>query len=1308
MREQRRTTLGIIASLALIATACVTLLATPRSLWHWRETHTSIRDLEVLPLGPVRLEGVVTYVDQSNQRFWLQDATGAVSIQGTTTANVAPGEEVAIQATKRHLFDPVVGLSSVQLKISEVTVLKAQGALPQPAPATVKTLPDKDKNGIRVTVAGVLHHVSQRRDGLNALYFGEAGEELEAIVPGRADSLASWINSRLQITGVSDVVLDAGGSIRSRYVWVNAVGDVRNLGHPNVARQFKSVRDLYELRESNNGYRIALRGVVSAQDSPTRLLVEDEFGTVSCEADAPFSATPGTAVEVAGYAVRNGVRIDLLHAQFRFDTSPQLERTAAAATLPLTKVAAVRSLTEAMAESAQPVKLTGIVTFNDSDWQQLFLQDSSGGIFVKYAGHPPISRGEKVTIAGLTNSGDYAPIVVAPKFLDHNPDTLPRPVPMTAKAWSGILDGVLVTAEGVIHSVKGRQNPNHLTFDVYTAFGPVHVVAAPEFGDMELLRRIEDSEVSVTGVGGVIFNARRQLIGLQIDVSKAADIRIIESGTKDPFQSSATPIDSLLRFSPTGRFGHRTRITGTATMIGDGFLYVQDPTGGTRVEADAKGLRVGDFVDVVGYPSPEGYSPILKDATVRLQRHDQPLPAQKITAESIGDGRFDSELVSTEGTLVSVQNSPDSVTLVLQANGRTLDAILYMVTSNQHFVVPSKGSRLRVTGICWVPVQDSSTYLLLTKARVPARLIIPSSADVRVLQAPTWWNTQRAVLVAVTLFLAVCASLAWIAVLRRHVQRQGRALQKAKDKNEAINKFIFVIQEVSRNKRFTARVPVEGDDEIGLLGTEFNNMLSELHTRDVAKSEAESKLQHQALTDDLTGLPNRRLLSDRLSQALEMAKRDHSIVALLYLDLDGFKLVNDSLGHTVGDMLLAEVSRRLQSRIRKSDTLARLGGDEFTVVLTHLKGSDEAALVAKSLLEVLSRSFLIENHDINISASIGIALFPENGADANELLQQADSAMYSAKRDGKNRIMYFTAEIGFSVRERLNLENQLRGAIVRGEITVHYQPEFDIATRRLVRFEALARWQHPTLGSIPPDRFIPIAEESGLIIPLGAFVLEHACREARSWQSLSGYPVQVAVNVSTVQFRRSSFVDEVAAILRDSGLDPKLLQLELTESIMLDGTDRAASTMKRLAAMGVSIAVDDFGTGYSCFSYLPRLPFNVLKIDRTFVSELDKRVEMAAMIRSLVSLAHNLNMQVVVEGIETVEQLQTIEAMGGNEVQGYLLGRPTPDPKVLLKNSQASAACDNTVNADSSQAGEPSEGSKCGPRTRSQKAGNSS
>ena len=1304
MNAHSKNLLGAITSLALIGAAALALLSTP-SLWRWRPTHNSVRDLEVLPLGPVLLEGVVTYVDPSNKRFWLQDATGAIAINGVNYTTVVSGQAVLVQATKGHFFDPLVGLSSVQLEVSRVTVLKAHVALPQPAPATVKTLPDKDKNGIRVSVAGVLHHISDRSDGLKTLHFGEFGDEVQAVVPADTRDLTHWLNSRLQITGVSDAVLDGGGSVRSRYIWVKEAGDVHSIGLPDLPTRVESVQGLYRFRASNDGHRILLRGVISAQDSPTILLVKDEFGTIACNFDTSVSVKPGTAVEVAGYAVRNGVRIDLLHTEIKYQTQAS-EKAAPSEAVPLETIAAVRSLTESMADAARPVKLAGIVTFNDSDWQQLYLQDSTGGIFVKYAGHPQITRGEKVTLAGLTNSGDYAPIIVAPKFLTHRPDTLPAPVPMTAKAWSGDLDCVLVTAEGVIHSVKDRQNPNHLTFDLYTSFGAVHVVGAPEFGDMDRLRRLEDSEISITGVGGVVFNARRQLIGLQIDIARTSDIRVIEPGTKDPFQNSATDIDSLLRFSPNAPFGHRIKISGTTTMVGDGFLYVQDHTGGTRVEADTKGLRAGDFIDAVGYPSPDGYSPVLKDATVRVERHDERVPAQPVTAETIGDGRFDSELVSTEGTLVSVQTSPDSITLVLQANGRTLNAILYLTKAQQHFSIPNQGSRLRLTGICSVPVQESSTYLLLTKARVPARLIIPSPADIRVLQSPAWWNTERRVVVVVALFVAVCASLAWIAVLRRHVRRQGRALREAQGKNDAIHQFVSVIQEVSRNKRFTARVPVERHDEIGLLSAEFNNMLCELQARDLAKSEAESKLQRQALTDDLTGLPNRRLLSDRLSQVLEMAKRDHSLVALLYLDLDGFKLVNDSLGHTVGDMLLAEVAQRLQTRIRKSDTLARLGGDEFTVVLTQLNARDEAALVAKSLLQVLSGAFLIENHDINISASIGIALFPETGADANELLQQADSAMYSAKRDGKNRIMYFTRELGSSVRERLNLENQLRGALIRGEITVHYQPEFDVASRRLVRFEALARWHHPTLGNIPPDRFIPIAEESGLIIPLGNFVLEHACREARTWQSLSPHPIQVAVNVSTVQFKRPSFVDEVGAILRDSALDPKLLQLELTESIMLDGTERAASTMKRLAAMGVSIAVDDFGTGYSCFGYLPRLPFNVLKIDRSFVSELDKRVEMAAMIRSLVSLAHNLNMQVVVEGIETVQQLETIEAMGGNEVQGYLLGRPTADPKLLLKGSQVSGGGHGKADGASTSLDDGAECSQSHLRKRAQKAPN--
>lgn len=485
------------------------------------------------------------------------------------------------------------------------------------------------------------------------------------------------------------------------------------------------------------------------------------------------------------------------------------------------------------------------------------------------------------------------------------------------------------------------------------------------------------------------------------------------------------------------------------------------------------------------------------------------------------------------------------------------------------------------------------------------------------------------------------------------------------------------MHEVTVDQNFTARVSPSGTDEIVHLGTGFNTMLSELERRDAAKRSAEGKLQVQALNDALTGLPNRRLLADRLSQVLAVARRESRIVALLYIDLDGFKLVNDSLGHSVGDALLVKVATRLQSRVRQSDVLARLGGDEFTVVLGSIHAQEEAALVAKALLEVLATPFLIGDHQLMIVASIGISIFPQNAKDAADLMQQADSAMYAAKREGKNRAMYFTPELGSLVRERMNLENQLRGAIARGEIHVHYQPEFDVLSNRLVRFEALARWFHPTLGTIPPGKFIPVAEESGLIVTLGAYIMERACTEAVKWQATAPYPIQVAVNVSSIQFKRDHFVEEVTSILTHTGLRPNLLQLELTESIMLSGVHRAADTMKRLRSLGISLAIDDFGTGYSCLSYLPVLPFDALKIDRSFVRELDRKPESAAMVHSLVALAHNIGMRVIVEGVEKAEQLELIRKFGGNEIQGYLVGHPTPDPAsqlISLLQNQASAS----------------------------------
>jgi predicted signal transduction protein with EAL and GGDEF domain len=318
--------------------------------------------------------------------------------------------------------------------------------------------------------------------------------------------------------------------------------------------------------------------------------------------------------------------------------------------------------------------------------------------------------------------------------------------------------------------------------------------------------------------------------------------------------------------------------------------------------------------------------------------------------------------------------------------------------------------------------------------------------------------------------------------------------------------------------------------------------------------------------------------------------------------------------------------------------------------------------VAENLLDAISSPFKVEGHELKIGASVGISVFPENASVAEELMKQADSAMYAAKRAGRNRVMTFTPEIGSLMHERLSLEILLRGAIARHEISVQYQPEFELAGMRLVRFEALARWTHPTLGSIPPGKFIPIAEESGMIDILGAYIMEQACAEAVRWQGIVSYPIQVAVNVSSIQFRGKGFVEEVCEILDRSGLKPELLQIELTESVRLSGAHIAAETMNRLHELGISLAIDDFGTGYSNLSYLPSLPFDVVKIDRSFVLNMETRPERESMIRTVIALARDIGMRAIVEGIETPQQLELIKTLGANEVQGYLTGKPTANP----------------------------------------------
>jgi diguanylate cyclase (GGDEF)-like protein len=511
--------------------------------------------------------------------------------------------------------------------------------------------------------------------------------------------------------------------------------------------------------------------------------------------------------------------------------------------------------------------------------------------------------------------------------------------------------------------------------------------------------------------------------------------------------------------------------------------------------------------------------------------------------------------------------------------------------------------------------------------------------------------------------------LLWLLALLLWNASQRSALRKASEAIQAVRSLSTVVRRLTREGSFDMEVPVHGDADVAPLATGINAMLAELSHRDKAKREAESRLEHWALIDDLTGLPNRRLLSDRLSQCLTKAERDQTAVGLLCMNLDDFRLVNDSLGHAAGDILLAQVAQRLKDRFRQSDTLARTGADEFAVILDKIQSRQDAQTAAESLQELLKTPFDINGHEVQVSASIGLSLYP-NRNERGQLLQQADCAMYAAKRNGKGRIVQFSDQLASATRERLTLEGELQHALARGEISVVYQPEYDLATNAIVRFEALARWTHPEIGLIQPMSFIPVAEEKGLIIPLGAHVMEKACTEAVAWQEIAGRPIQVAVNVSTVQFSRDSFLEEVADILRRTGLHPSLLQIELTESATVAGIERAAEMMNRLKRMGISIAVDDFGTGYSCLSYLPKLNFDFVKLDRSFVSEMMERRETRSFVKSILELAHDLHMKVIAEGVETRQQLSLVKSLGTDEAQGFLLGRPSNDPHVRLREER--------------------------------------
>ncbi|NOR51825.1 MAG: EAL domain-containing protein [Gammaproteobacteria bacterium] len=424
--------------------------------------------------------------------------------------------------------------------------------------------------------------------------------------------------------------------------------------------------------------------------------------------------------------------------------------------------------------------------------------------------------------------------------------------------------------------------------------------------------------------------------------------------------------------------------------------------------------------------------------------------------------------------------------------------------------------------------------------------------------------------------------------------------------------------------------------------------------------ENEKELEHLAYYDALTKLPNRILFRDRLEQGIYTAKRDAHKLATLLIDLDHFKYVNDTLGHDAGDELLEIVARRLQIFVRESDTVARLGGDEFVIILTEINHPEEASIIAQKIIDNLKKPIEVKGRKVNIGASIGIATYPDDGDKCDLLVKHADLALYKAKDSGRNKYHYFSEELQTAIYDHIAMEDEMLQAIDSEQFTLNYQPKINLASGRVTGMEALVRWNHPEKGYIGPDHFIPFAEQTGLILSLGLWIFETACKQMVEFSAEIDEPLNMAINLSAGQFQQQGLVDNLKDIIERHQLKPEQIELEITESSVMGEVDVAIATMKEFRDLGLQLAIDDFGTGYSSLSYLKKFPINTLKIDQSFVRDLTIDSEDAAIVKAIISMAESLQLDVVAEGVETVEQLEFLKSNGCGSVQGYLFSKPLP------------------------------------------------
>jgi diguanylate cyclase (GGDEF)-like protein/PAS domain S-box-containing protein len=913
------------------------------------------------------------------------------------------------------------------------------------------------------------------------------------------------------------------------------------------------------------------------------------------------------------------------------------------------------------------------------------------------------------------------------RVVGNRPPSTPRKVALAAIE-RGVADSDYILTEGVIRPGPSIWNHTSLTLVDGDFSAPIIILG----GSNPAVQALIGARVWVRGVAGVRLDDAKRAIGYQLFVQSIDGIRPEDPQWRDMFESPALPISRALTCNVNERFLSPLHLHGAVLWKGDGSLIIKDASGSIELHTtEDSGLTHGAIVDVIGFPHLENDVVTLQDAHLRVASSPptpSKVPISMSAVEALRDGK-DGDTVHISGKVTRQSGNGSNDRVLLDDNGMQVELLISAIGPSRDFVNFMPGAALDASGILRKVHHrqerlDSVQILLGSPSQIVIRnrtvnwRLLGALLFVMTVLSIIGWNVQ--------LRRALRAKVRLLRMQMEHEIRLENRYGRLVDRNLAAVFSWRPSGEITHcNQAFAGMLGCDAPEQVtgrsywSLLAADEHTSLSlamrggavngletnllscngkklvllENITRvedesgpyfetiavDITQSKhdrtelqrARDTAQEQADMDALTGLPNRRRFTQVVSQNIEAPGAEKRPMALQFLDLDGFKEINDTFGHIVGDLLLKGVGERLRSLLRTGDEICRVGGDEFAIVLTHSESVADPGKLALALLRGFEQPFRIADQQVRVSGSIGISSFPSPALDYASLLHQADSAMYVAKRAGRNRALFYTEAIGKEARERTLMLAELKGAVARNEIHLHFQPEFKCSTHGLVRFEALARWNNRALGAVSPAQFIPIAEKSGLIIEIGAHILEMACWQAAAWEERTRQAIPVAVNISAAQLRSESFVGDVLEILDRTGLPPNLLELEMTESIMLEDIKKCHQTLARLRSAGIGLALDDFGTGYSSLSYLPELPFDRLKIARSFLEMMHRGRGGEALIHAVISIAHNLRMSVVVEGIETQKELTFVQSIGADEMQGYLLGRPDPDPYAVIERHLA-------------------------------------